>query len=231
VRRREVALGRLAAATMLLMVLAATPPATAQAPARPSVTQARITVSFTDGGEDTVEATFTVQNTAALADGQVEHLLVRRPGATIGDVNTSGAASGAPQVTPGQGLTRYRVVVTGDPATYTLRYSVRRDAGAFAVPVLAPNLPVARSERLVTIESWLPPGQLLAGEYFPSIDHREEREGRQVLVHRIVNVPAVVIAEYGTSRRFSASAWVTLIGFVLFGAVLGGWYRHILKRR
>lgn len=220
-----------AACVLVLLVLAGTAPAAAQQAPRPSLTAVQVLVTLTDGGEDTVEATFTVQNTAGLAGGTVEHLLIRRPGAQIGEVTVAGAAMGAPQVTPGQGITRYRVPVGGEPATYTLRYTVRRAPGTFAVPILAPSIPVARPERLVTIETRLPGGQVLAGEFFPSIDRRDTREGRQVLVHRVINVPAVVIAEYGASTRFSASGWVSLVGLLLFAAVLGGWYRHVLIRR
>ncbi len=215
----------------LFLVAAGTARAWAQRPPRPSVVSARIVVTLGPNGEDAVEATFTVQHTAGLPGGVVEHLLVRRPGAQIGEVAVAGAATGVAEVMPGQGITRYRISVTGDPATYTLRYPVRRAPGVFAVPILAPGIAVAGSDRLVTIETLLPDGQVLAGESFPPIDRREVRDGRQVLVHRIVNVPAVVIAEHGARGRFTASGWVSLVGLLLFAAVLGGWYRHVLIRR
>jgi hypothetical protein len=222
--------GCLGGGVVLALALTAAPPAVAQAPPKPAVSEAKIVISLAEGGEDTIEATFTVTNTAGLKDGVVEHLLVRRPGAQVGEVTAQGA-SGTPEMVKGEGITRYRIAVAGEPATYTLRYTVRRAAGAFAVPILAPGIPVATSERKVTIETTLPAGQQLAGEFFPSLDRTERRDDRIVLVHRVINVPAVAIAEYGRARRFSASGWVTLVGFVLFAVVLGGWYRSVLRRR
>lgn len=222
--------GCLGGGMVLALVLTVTPAVIAQAPPKPAVSEAKIVITLAEGGDDTVLATFTLINSAGLKDGVVEHLQIRRPGAQVGEVTVEGA-SGALEVAKGEGITRYRIAVTGEPATYTLRYTVRRAAGAFAVPILAPSVPVATSERKVTVEAALPPGQQLVGEFFPSFDRMERRDDRTVLVHRVINVPAVAIAEYGRARRFSASGWVTLVGFVAFAVVLGGWYRSVLRRR
>jgi hypothetical protein len=219
----------MAAALALLALLILPAPLQAQQP-RAAVEQARILVTMGDG-DDTVEATYTVQNTAGLQDRVVEHVLVRRPGAEVGDVQASGATSGTPTVERREGLTRVRVPVNADPATYTLRYTVRRAPGTYAVPIVAPNIPVARSEPNVTIETTLPPGQNQEGEWFPSIDRTETRDGRTVLVHRVINVPSVTIAEYGRGSPFNLSLWITVVGFGLLAIILVWWFRHALVRQ
>jgi hypothetical protein len=221
----------MAAGLALLALFILPAPLQAQQPPRPVVEQARILVTMADGGDDTVEATYTVQNTAGLQDRVVEHILVRRPGAEVGDVEASGATAGTPTVERREGLTRVKVPVNADPATYTLRYTVRRAPGTYAVPIVAPNVPVARSEPNVTIETTLPPGQNQEGEWFPSIDRTETRDGRTVLVHRVINVPSVTIAEYGRGSPFNLSLLITVVGFGLLAIILVGWFRHALVRQ
>ena len=202
-----------------------------QAQPKPAVEQARIVVNMNDGGDDTVEATYTVQNTAGLQGGAVGHVLTRRPGAEVGDIQAAGAATGAPTVERREGLTQVRVPVSGDPATYTLRYTVRRAPGSFAVPIVAPTIPVARSEPNVTIETTLPAGKNQEGEWFPSVDRIETRDGRSVLVHRVINIPSVTIAEYGQRSWFNLSLLVTLVGFGILVLILVWWFSHALSPR
>jgi hypothetical protein len=221
---------QLLAGVALVVLLVPPLPGHAQQP-RPAVELGQIVVNMADGGDDTVEATYTVQNTGGLEGGVLEHILARRPGAEVGDIQMSGAATGAPTVERREGMTRVKVTLSGEPATYTLRYTVRRSPGNYAVPILTPNVPVARSEPNVTIETMLPQGKNQEGEWFPSVDRIETREGRTVLVHRVINVPAVTIAEYGQGSWFNLSLLVTLVGFAVLIPILVWWFSHALARR
>jgi 5-formyltetrahydrofolate cyclo-ligase len=218
---------------LLLSLLALPLPGYTQPAPKPAVQQARIVVTMTEGGADSVEATYTLQNTTGLRDGVIEHILARRPGAEVGDIQASGAATGAHGVVARrEGMARVNVPVSGEPATYTLRYTVHRAPGTFAVPILAPGIPVARSEPNVTIETLLPAGMRQQGEWFPSVERIESREGRTVLVHRVINVPSVAIAEYGQGGSFfSLSLLVTLAGLAVLLPILAWWFRHVLARR
>jgi hypothetical protein len=213
-----------------LTLLGLSGPAWAQ-PARPAVDQARVIVTMGSDGQDTVEATYAVRNAGALKGGVLEHLLVRRPGAEVGEIRLDGAASGTPELERREGISRVRVTVSGEPATYTLRYSVRRAPGTFAVPIVMPAIPVARPVPGVLIETSLPPGAQLAGERFPSVERVETREGRTVVIHRVINIPSVTIAEYGAGRRFTLSLGVTVVALAVLLAVVLGWFGHAVTRR
>jgi hypothetical protein len=196
--------------------------------AQPSVSEAKIVVDYGVDGTDTVEATYTVGAVDGLKDGVLEHLWVRRPGTTVSDIEVTGDGQSS-TVTEGKGITRVAVNLTANPATYTIRYKVKRESGFFVVPVFAPAIPVDRSESNVLIESILPAGQKLAGENFPALSAREERDGRTVLVHRVINVPSVVMAEYGTSKGISMSDVTTLLTVLLFLSVLVLWFRYLVR--
>jgi hypothetical protein len=200
-------------------------------PPKPAVATAKVAVSMGADGNDTVEATYTVQNTAGLKGGVVEHALARRPGAEVGEIAAAGAATGPPELERREGISILRVTVSGEPATYTLRYPVRRAAGAFAVPLLVPRIPVARSAPNVTIETTLPPGSRPDGEWFPSVERVETREGRTVLVHRVINIPSVTIAEYGTGRVVTARWWIGAVALVFLGLVVVWWFAHAMPQR
>ncbi|MGH7265269.1 MAG: hypothetical protein ACREMB_10510 [Candidatus Rokuibacteriota bacterium] len=235
-RRRALgALGRLiaTAGAILTLLLGAVPGygQTAAPAPKPGVREARIAVQMGQDGADTVEATYTVVNTAGLKDGVVDHALVRRPGAEVADVQASGAATGPPTVEPREGLGSVRVTVSGEPATYTLRYTVRRSPGVYAVPVLSPRIPVTRSAPDVTIETTLPPGTRLEGEWFPAIHGVETRDGRTVLVHRVINIPSVTIAEYDRGGLLTPSQWTTLLGLLFLAVVFVWWFSDALPKR
>lgn len=211
-------------ALFLLVVLSNLAVAATPAP-KPTVSQAKIVISMGADGNDTVEATYTIANANGLKDGMLEHLWVQRPGSEVNNLQASGAAQ-APAVNKAAGISKVNVKVTGETATYTLKYAVKRQSG-FAVPVLTPNLPVTKSESNVLIETMLPQGQTLAGENFPSLSGKEDRGGRTVLLSKVVNVPSVVIAEYGASRSISMSDVITGATILLFGFVFVLWFRHV----
>lgn len=215
-----------------VLVLAAWPaPSPAQPAPKPAVDQAKIVIAMGQDGNDTVEVIYTVVNTASLKDGVVEHALVRRPGAELGEIQVAGAATGAATLERRAGISTVKVAVSGEPATYTLRYGVRRAAGTFAVPILAPRIPVARSAPNVTIETSLPPGTKADGEWFPSVERVDTRDGRTVLVHRVINIPSVAIAEYNRGGLLNPSQWTTVLGFGFLIVVLVWWFRHAAQRR
>jgi hypothetical protein len=195
-------------------------------PPKPVVAEAKILVTMGADGQDTVQATYTVLNVAGLKDATVDHALVRRPGAEVGAVEASGAATGAPATTQKGGISSVRVTVSGEPATYTLKYGVRRAAGTYAVPLLTPRIPVAKPLPNVTIETALPPGQKLDGEWFPSIDRTETRDGRTVVIHRVINIPSVTIAEYGRNVWLTPSLLITLVAVGFLLVVIVAWFRH-----
>lgn len=226
---RLIATGGVAA----VLVAGATPGwAQPAAPApKPAVDRARIVVTMGQDGNDTVEATYTVVNTVGLKEGMVEHALVRRPGAELGEIQVSGAASGAPTVDRREGISTVKVAVSGEPATYTLRYGVRRAAGTFAVPILTPRIPVAKSAPNVTIETALPSGTKADGEWFPSVERFDTRDGRTVLVHRVINIPSVAIAEYNRGGFLNPSLWTTMLGFGFLTVLVVWWFRHAAQRR
>jgi hypothetical protein len=228
------ALGRPTLTAAALALLLGAGPASAQpaAPApKPGVREAKILVRMAQDGADTVEATYTVVNTAGLKDGVVEHAVVPRPGAEVADVQASGAATAPPTLAPREGLGSVRVTVSGEPATYTLRYTVRRGPGVYAVPILSPRIPVTRSAPDVTIETTLPPGARLEGEWFPALQGVETRDGRTVLVHRVINIPSVTIAEYDRGGLLTPSQWTTLLGLLFLAIVLVWWFRDALPRQ
>jgi hypothetical protein len=216
---------------MLALLALPAPSRAQQSPApqpKPVIERANILVNMSEDGNDTVEATYTVQNSAGLEGGVIEHVLARRPGAELGEIQATGAATGGPDVERHEGMTRVKVVASGDPATYTLRYAVRRAPDTFAVPILAPNIPVARSEPNVTIETTLPQGKNQQGEWFPSVDRFETRDGRTILIHRVINIPSVTIAEYGQGSWFSLSLLVTVVSFAILIPILVWWFSHAL---
>lgn len=218
----------------LLVLLTVAGPSAGQPaapPPKPGVAEAKIRVSMGQDGNDTVEASYTVLNTAGLKDRVVEHALVRRPGAEVGEIQATGAVTGEPSLERRQGISSLRVTVSGEPATYTLRYTVRRAPGVYAVPLLSPRIPVAKSLPNVTIETSLPPGTKLDGEWFPSLHAVESRDGRTVLVHRVINIPSVTIAEYGRGWLLTPSQWTTLIGLAFLAAVLIWWFSHAMRQR
>lgn len=210
---------------LLVGALGAAPALAQEAPAA-TVAEAVITVDMGEDGTDSVEATYTVEGADQLEDG-VEHLLVTRPGVEVGEIEASGDAESAPEITEGEGVTRVLVPVSGETTTYTLSYTVTRDEGTFGVAIIAPNLPPSSPQRNVAIETTLPEGEELAGEFFPSVSRTEEEEGRLSLIQRVINVPSVVIAEYGASAaRVSLSEIITVVALVVFLGVLFGWYRQ-----
>lgn len=194
----------------------------------PKVSQGKIVVDFGADGTDTVQATYTVTAVDGLPDGVLEHLWVTRPGSAVSDIQVTGDGQ-SPTITEGKGITRVKVKLTANPATYTLQYKVQRESGSFSVPVFTPNLPVAKPEPNVLIESILPPGQVLAGENFPAVVGEEVREGRNVQLHRVINVPSAVIAEYGSARRVSLSDVITVAAVLLLVSVMFFWFRYMVK--
>lgn len=222
-RFARIAVGALGA--LLVSALAAAP-ALAQEPPPATVADAEITVDMGVDGSDSVEATYTIEGADKL-EGGVEHLLVTRPGAAVGEISVSGDAEPNLEITEGEGVTRILVPVSAETASYTLSYTVTRDEGVFGVVILAPNLPPSSSQRNVAIQTMLPEGEQLAGEFFPSVSRTEEEGGRLSLIQRVINVPSVVIAEYGASAaRISLSEIITVVALVVFLVVLVGWYRQ-----
>jgi hypothetical protein len=230
-RRGARALERIAIGAVVSLLTAWPAPGAAQPAPKPAVAEARIAITMGQDGSDAVEATYTVVNTAGLKDGVVEHALVRRPGAELGPIEASGATTGSPQIDTRQGISSVRVTVSGEPATYTLRYGVRRAPGSFAVPIPTPRIPVARSASNVAIETALPPGTRADGEWFPSVERVETRDGRTVLVHRVINVPSMAIAEYDRGGFLTPSQWTTLLGVGFLLVVVIWWFLHAVRTR
>lgn len=202
-------------------------PAQAQEEAAPTMVDAQIAVDMSQDGDNSVEATYTVQDTDGLEDGVVEHLLVRQPGAEIGDISLGNGSSDEVEVSEGEGIFRAQVPVTGDPASYTLRYEVRTDQQTFAVPIAVPDVAVAEpADSDIQVETLFPEGERLTGEVFPTVSGREMRDGRQVLIQRVNNVPSRVVAQYGEGSVFGISTFTSAAAIAVFGVVLFFWYRR-----
>jgi hypothetical protein len=202
------------------------PSAVAQEELEPVVQAARITIDHADDTTSSVEASFELGD---VGEEGIEHLLVHRRGATVQDVSIDGEVIDVPA--QADGMSRVVGPVSGEEVSYTVTYTVSRDDGVFTVPILGPEAPRDASDRAVTVEVLLPPGTVLSGEAFPSVDRRETRDGREVVLHRVINVPSVVITEYGESGRLSLSDWITAIALLLFAAMLAIWYRQSLTGR
>lgn len=208
-----------------MLVFAA--PAQAQEDAVPTMVEARVVADMSQDGNNSVEATYTVEGTDGLEDGVVEHLFVRQPGAEIGEISVENGNSDEAELSEGGGISRYRVPVSGDPATYTLRYEVRTDPQTYAVPVAVPDVAVAQpADSDIEIETLLPEGERLTGEVFPSVSSMETRDGRQVLLQRVNNVPSRVVAQYGEGSVFGISNFTSALAVAVFGVVLFFWYRR-----
>lgn len=202
-------------------------PAHTQEEAVPTLVEARVVVDKNQDGNSSVEATYTVEGTAGLEGGVIEHLLVRHPGAEVGEISVAEGGSGQTEFSEGEGISRFQVPISGDPATYTLRYEVRTDQQTFAVPLVVPDVVVAPPEDSdIVIETLFPEGERLTGEVFPSVTGREMRDGRQVLIHRVNNVPSRAIAQYGEEvSSFGISNFTVGAALAIFGVVLFFWYR------
>ncbi len=210
-------------AAMLVFVA----PAKAQEDSAPTLIKARIVVDMGQDGDNSVEATYTVEGTDGLEDGAVEHLIVRQPEAEIGEISVENGSSGEAELSEGEGISRYRVSVSGDPATYTLRYEVRTDSQTFAVPIAVPDVAVAQpADSDIEVETLLPEGERLTGEVFPSVSGMETRGGRQVLLQRVNNVPSRVVAQSGERSVLGVSNFTSAFAIVVFGVVLFFWYRR-----
>lgn len=210
-------------AAMLVFVA----PAQAQEDAAPTLVEARVVVDMSQDGNNSVEATYTVEGTDGLEDGVIEHLLVRQLGAEISEISVENGSSDEAELSEGEGISRYRVPVSGDPATYTLRYEVRTDPQTFAVPIAVPDVAVAQpADSDIQIETLLPEGERLTGEVFPSVSSMETRDGRQVLIQRVNNVPSRIVAQYGEGSVFGVSNFTSALAIVVFGVVLFFWYRR-----
>ena len=212
-------------ACVVLLMFAA--PAQAQEEAGPILTEARVVVEMNQDGNNNVEATYTVEGTEGLEGGPLEHLLVSQPGAEVNEISVVEGGSGEVESPEGEGVTRVQVPVSGDPATYTLRYEVRTDQQTFTVPLVVPDVVVAQpGDSDIVIETLLPEGERLTGEVFPSVTGREMRDGRQVLTHRVNNLPSRTIAQYGEEvGSFGISNLTVGAALAVFGAVLFFWYR------
>ncbi len=194
--------------------------------------KARVVTEMSQDGNNSVEAMYTVEGTDGLEDGVVEHLLVRQPGAEIGEISVENGSSDEAELSEGEGISRYRVPVSGDPATYTLRYEVRTDPQTFTVPIAVPDVAVAQpADSDIEIETLLPEGERLTGEVFPSTSSMETRDGRQVLLQRVNNVPSRVIAQYGEGSVFGISNFTSALAVAAFGVVLFFWYRRTFGGR
>lgn len=214
----------LACATMLVFASSAH----TQEEAVPTLVEARVVVELNQDGNNSVEATYTVEGTDSLEGGAVEHLLVRQSGTEIGEivVETDDGSSEV-EISEGEGISRFRVPVSGEPATYTLHYDVRTDAQTFAVPIAVPDVAVAPPAEIdIVIETLLPEGERLTGEVFPTVTSMETRDGRRVLIHRVNNVPSRVVAQYGEEVGFGISTFTSVAAVTLFGVVLFFWYRR-----
>lgn len=212
---------------MVLIVSAG--PAVAQEEESAAIEEAEIRAELSEDGNDSVEIAYTIQNTGALEDGAVEHVLLMEPGTQVTDISAEGDVEGEPSVNEGEGLSRVTVRSSGDPSTYTLRYMVSREEGTFTVPVLAPDLPMAGPGRNVSIEAVLPEGERAAGERFPSGSTVESRNGQQVLTNQVTTVPTKLLFEYGQSDILNLTNVVTVIALVVIGAVLLIGYRDQAK--
>lgn len=193
----------------------------------PTMVKSQIAVDMSQDGDNSVEVTYTVESTDGLEDGVVEHLLVHQPGAEIGEISVENGNSGEAEISEGEGISRYRVPVSGDPATYTLRYDVRTDPQTFTIPIAVPDVAVAQpADSDIEIEILLPESERLTGEVFPSVSSTETQDGRQVLLQRVNNVPSRVIAQYGEGSVFGISNFTSAGAVVVFGVVLFFWYRR-----
>ena len=145
----------------------------------------------------------------------------------VGEISVTEGGSGQPELSEGEGISRFRVPVSGDPATYTLRYDVQTDEQTSAVPLVVPDVVVAPpGDSDIVIETLLPEGERLTGEVFPSLTGSEMRDGRQVLIHRVNNVPSRAIAGYGQEvSTFGISDFTVAAALAVFGLVLVFWYR------
>jgi hypothetical protein len=213
-----------------MLVFAA--PAQAQEDTVPTMVEARIVVDMSQEGNNSVEATYTVEGTDGLEGGAVEHLLVRQPGVEIGEISVVEGGSGEAELSEGEGISRYRVPVSGDPATYTLRYEVRTDPQTFAVPIAVPDVAVAQpADSDIQVEILLPEGERLTGEVFPSVSSMETQDGRQVLLQRVNSLPSRVVAQYGEGNVFGISNFTSALAVAIFGVVLFFWYRRTFGGR
>ncbi|HEX6988677.1 MAG TPA: hypothetical protein VF282_04355 [Bacillota bacterium] len=197
--------------------------------AAPAVESVDVVITMGADGRDLVEATYRVANTGGLEGGVVDHLLVARPGVSVDGIEAAGDVDGQPVREDAPGIAHVKVPVTGDPATYTLTYTVTREQGAFAVPVLVPAINVASSQRNVTIRALLPEGLRLAGEAFPAVVDTSTEGGRTALSFRTINVPAVVIAEYGDRNRFTLSDVTSVVGLIAAVALVILWNRLVMR--
>lgn len=212
-------------ACAVVLVFAA--PAHAQDETEPTLVEAQVVVELNQDGNNSVEATYTVEGTDGLEGGAVEHLLVRQPGAEVGEISTGEGGSREVEFSEGEGISRVRIPVSGDPATYTLRYQARTDPQTYAVPIAVPDVAVAQpGDSDIVIETLLPDGERLTGEVFPSVTSMETRDGRQVLVNRVNNVPSRVVAQYGEGGGLTISDFTSAAALGVFGVVLVFWYRR-----
>lgn len=208
-------------ATMLLFVA----PAQAQEEAIPTMVEAQIVADMSRENDKSIEATYTVENTDGLEDGMVEHLLVRQPGAEIGDVSVENGGSDGVELSESEGITRFQVPVSGEPATYTLSYEVLTDPQTFTLPIAVPDVaPAQPASSDIVVETLLPEDERLTGEVFPSVSSIETRDGNRVLIQRVNNVPSRVVAQYGEGSALSISTFTSAAAVILFGVVLFFWY-------
>lgn len=202
-------------------------PATALAQqSKPQIESSQISIRMGADGNDTVEATYAVTHTASLKDGTLPHLLVKRPGVDVSQLQVSGAASGPIQFAFNGNLGRAAIKVVGEAATYSLHYTVRRAPGTFAIPIVVPDVPPASAGTPIAIETWLPQGQSQVGEWFPSVDRVESRDGRTVLVSNVGNIPSTVIADYSQGPLLNLSNVLTVIALAVLIVVFVWWFRH-----
>jgi hypothetical protein len=226
--RRRLAIGTwlLGVPLVGMVVIGMAPRAFAQEEPAPTVQAASITVDHADDGTSSVEATFELGD---VGEEGIEHLLVHRAGVTVQDLMVDGEAIEVPDQS--DGISRVATPISGEQVSYTVTYTVSRDDGVFAVPILTPEAPRDASNRAVSVDVLLPPDMVLAGEAFPSVERREQRDGREVVAHRVINVPTVTITEYGAGERFELSSWITVVALLLFAAVVILWYRQSLAGR
>lgn len=208
-----------------MLVFAA--PAKAQEDAAPTMVKARVVTDMSQDGNNSVVATYTVKGAGGLENGVIENLLVHQPGAKIGEISVEKGSSADAELSEGEGISRYRVPISGDPATYTLRYKVRTDPQTFTVPIAVPDIAVAQpADSDIEIETLLPKGERLTGEVFPSVSSMETRDGRSVILQRVNNVPSRVVAQYTGGSVFGVSNLTSGFAIAVFGVVLFFWYRR-----
>jgi hypothetical protein len=206
--------------------------APAHAQEEPTLVKARVVAELNQDGNNSVEATYTVEGTDGLEGGAVEHLMVRQPGAEVGEISAGEGGSREVEFSEGEGISRVQIPVSGDPATYTLRYEVRTDPQTYTVPIAVPDVIVAQpGDSDIVIETLLPDGERLTGEVFPSVTSMETRDGRQVLVNRVNNVPSRVVAQYGEGGGLTISDFTSAAALGVFGVVLVFWYRRTFGGR